>query len=376
MTRASKPKSRDDFHIAILAALELESDAILEMFDGDPWKAAEYKKHGQDRNTYDLGCISGHNVVVAHIGGMGPKHAQNVADSLRLSFRNIRLALIVGVCGGVPITTQDTGDILLGDTIISTHVVDLTFGRQNDDRIVIKKEVNDILGRAPIEVRNFLHKLKTKRCRARLREESFEHLKELCANNDFESSKYPGLEKDIAFPRTYRHKHQFPESCPTCTKCIEAEATFDEVKANGESKDIIQMADKVLQQMAVCEAAKQASCKELKCDSTKMLRRGEARGSGTAEQKPAIHFGQIGSDSNVVKSGYYRDVVAAEEDIIAFEMEGCGVWDTFPTIVVKGVCDYADSHKRKDWQLYAAASAAASMKALLAEWTPTDDMGE
>jgi nucleoside phosphorylase len=46
-------------------------------------------------------------------------------------------------------------------------------------------------------------------------------------------------------------------------------------------------------------------------------------------------------------------------------MEGAGVWDIFPCVVIKGACDYADSHKNKVWQRYAAATAAACMKAFL-----------
>ena len=40
--------------------------------------------------------------------------------------------------------------------------------------------------------------------------------------------------------------------------------------------------------------------------------------------------------------------------------------------MIKGVCDYADSHKNKKWQNYAAATAAACMKAFLKEWVPTE----
>ncbi|KAI1013599.1 hypothetical protein LB504_013194 [Fusarium proliferatum] len=52
-------------------------------------------------------------------------------------------------------------------------------------------------------------------------------------------------------------------------------------------------------------------------------------------------------------------------------MEGAGVWDSFPCIVIKGACDYADSHKDKDWQRYAAATAAACAKAFLGFWVPS-----
>ena len=41
------------------------------------------------------------------------------------------------------------------------------------------------------------------------------------------------------------------------------------------------------------------------------------------------------------------------------------MWDEVPCIVIKGVCDYADSHKNKGWQNYAAATAASVMKAVM-----------
>ena len=66
-----------------------------------------------------------------------------------------------------------------------------------------------------------------------------------------------------------------------------------------------------------------------------------------------------------MKSAQHRDKIAGTEQVIGFEMEGAGVWDHFPTVVIKGVCDYADSHKNKRWQRYAAATAAACMKAFL-----------
>jgi len=72
-----------------------------------------------------------------------------------------------------------------------------------------------------------------------------------------------------------------------------------------------------------------------------------------------------------MKSGEDRDEIAVREKVIGFEMEGAGVWDEFPCVIIKGVCDYADSHKNKKWQGYAAATAAACMKAFLKEWVPT-----
>lgn len=46
-------------------------------------------------------------------------------------------------------------------------------------------------------------------------------------------------------------------------------------------------------------------------------------------------------------------------------MEAAGLMNDFPCIVIRGICDYADSHKNKRWQPYAAAVAAAYGRELL-----------
>lgn len=51
-------------------------------------------------------------------------------------------------------------------------------------------------------------------------------------------------------------------------------------------------------------------------------------------QKPWIHFGRIASGDVVMKSGIHRDQIALKEKVIAFEMEGAGVRDNFPTVVM------------------------------------------
>jgi nucleoside phosphorylase len=72
-----------------------------------------------------------------------------------------------------------------------------------------------------------------------------------------------------------------------------------------------------------------------------------------------------------MKSGEHRDNLVKSEGVIGFEMEGAGVWDNIPCIIIKGVCDYADSHKNKNWQNYTAATAASCTKALLEYWVGT-----
>ena len=81
--------------------------------------------------------------------------------------------------------------------------------------------------------------------------------------------------------------------------------------------------------------------------------------------KPQVHFGSMASADTVMKSGQHRDEIAAMEKVIGFEMEGAGIGDILPCVIIKGVCDYADSHKNKKWQDHAAATAACGLKVFL-----------
>jgi nucleoside phosphorylase len=87
------------------------------------------------------------------------------------------------------------------------------------------------------------------------------------------------------------------------------------------------------------------------------------------EDDPTIYYGLIASANKVIKDAIVRDD-AAKQDILCFEMEAAGLMNHFPCLVIRGVCDYSDSHKNKRWQGYAAMTAAAYAKALLYRIAP------
>ncbi|PYI29747.1 purine and uridine phosphorylase [Aspergillus indologenus CBS 114.80] len=76
---------------------------------------------------------------------------------------------------------------------------------------------------------------------------------------------------------------------------------------------------------------------------------------------PVIHYGLIASANQVMKSGRIRDQLANEFGILCFEMEAAGLMDNFPCLVIRGICDYADSHKNKQWQDYSSGSRTMTM---------------
>src|SRR4029077_21046759 len=82
---------------------------------------------------------------------------------------------------------------------------------------------------------------------------------------------------------------------------------------------------------------------------------------------PQVHYGLIGSGNRVMKDAATRDRLAQEENasILCYEMEAAGFMNLLPCLVIRGICDYSDSHKNKKWQGYAALAAAAYAKQLL-----------
>jgi nucleoside phosphorylase len=79
-----------------------------------------------------------------------------------------------------------------------------------------------------------------------------------------------------------------------------------------------------------------------------------------------VHYGIIASGNQVIRDGKTRDSVSRDlGGILCFEMEAAGLMNRFPCLVIRGICDYADSHKNKSWQAYAAGTAAAYAKELL-----------
>ncbi|KAH7035838.1 uncharacterized protein B0I36DRAFT_240326, partial [Microdochium trichocladiopsis] len=91
---------------------------------------------------------------------------------------------------------------------------------------------------------------------------------------------------------------------------------------------------------------------------------------GLYHAKPVVHYGTIASGNQVVKNARKRDEIGLLHNALCIEMEAAGLDHDFPNLVIRGVCDYADSHKKKEWQDYAAATAAAFAKRFLRKRAP------
>jgi nucleoside phosphorylase len=108
------------------------------------------------------------------------------------------------------------------------------------------------------------------------------------------------------------------------------------------------------------------------CDHCSVDRQ-EPRQPRESEEEVVVHYGTIASGNQVMRSAAERDKVSAElGGVLCFEMEAAGLMNSFPCLVIRGICDYADSHKNKRWQPYAAATAAACAKEVLLVIPPAE----
>ncbi|KAH7175986.1 putative kinesin [Dactylonectria macrodidyma] len=337
-----RPSHRDDFEVAIICALPLEYDAVSYIFD-EFWDedGDQYGRAVGDPNSYTTGRIGKYDVVLALLPHMGKTNAASATASMRSSYGGLRLALLVGVCGAMPCGQDGEGEVLLGDVVISKTVIQYDFGRQYPDRFIHKNTVEDNLGRPNKDLER-----RTAQCLRQLQAK-------VAQTRRRGKYDYPGPAEDRLFEPAYRHKHQVSPTC-ICSSC------FSDLDP-------------------VCNEVLSLSCADLGCDDEQLItreqlqakRQSEHDGSDTA-QRPAVHVRAVASGDTVIKSATDRDRLSREAGVIAFKIEGAGVWDEVHCIVVKGVCDYADCHKHKGWQNFAAATAASASKAILEGYIQTD----
>ncbi|KAJ5966429.1 hypothetical protein N7481_013143 [Penicillium waksmanii] len=296
----------DRFEFAIICALPREFDAVEvsldEIYDQTP------VQNVNDSNFYKTGRIGPFNIVLACLPEMGKESAASAASSLQISFPSISLTLVVGICGGVPFPAPGT-ELILGDVVMSHQVLKFDFGRQYPDRFEQRGGVQDTLDRSNRSIRSLISGLQINSSRVEFQEMHTRYLQDVGEKGSI--WQYPGVDQDRLFPSSFDLK--------------------DTSKSTDSEEDLVE----------------------------------RHRLTGGDNPKPRLHCGPIGSTDTVMKSAKHRDDLAQGSQLVGFEMEGSGVCNNLSCIIIKGACDYADSHKTKVWQDYAAASAACATKSFL-----------
>ncbi|KAE8135653.1 violaceus kinesin [Aspergillus pseudotamarii] len=299
--------TRDDYTVAWICALPLEMAAAKAMLDE---VHPPLPQPDTDHNVYTLGRVSSHNVVVACLPGgvYGTISATAVVSHMVSTFRSIRFGLMVGIGGGVP---SQNADIRLGDIVISkptatsSGVIQYDYGKTLRDG---RFQHIGSLNKPPSVLLKAISQLESdcmigKRPVSKILIDIQHKYKEM-------REKFSRPKDDWLFRPTYNHKDG-EHNCSTC-------------------------------------------------DPTQLVNRPER-----ITDDPYFHYGLIASGDQVIKDAKTRDSIAQSLDILCFEMEAAGLMDELPSLAIRGICDYCDSHKNKQWQGYAALAAAAYTKALL-----------
>lgn len=136
---------------------------------------------------------------------MGKVEAALCASSLKQSYPNVMLDLVVGICGGVPFRKSD---IVLGDVIIIAVLVQYDYGRRYPSVFLRRDAYDDELSRPNSGIKSFLAKTSGTIGQQRLSRSITTYVERLCNNLGFAESKYLGVEKDKLYQPSYDHRHR------------------------------------------------------------------------------------------------------------------------------------------------------------------------
>jgi nucleoside phosphorylase len=300
------PDSTDCYTVGWICALEEEYESACRMLD-EEFSGPE--TDDKDDNTYVYGRIANHHVVIGCLpaGRYGTNSAARVARDMVRSFPHLRFALMVGIGGGAP--TEDK-NIRLGDVVVSQPrdgfggVIQYDLGKKLQNG---RFQKTGQLNAPPEKLLGVIPEIRRLYNDKRKPDRIAEHLQRM---DDMEDYQQPML--DHLYRTEYQH-------------------------VGGKN------------------------CGQ--CDPNRIVERPERRVHRTV----AVHYGTIASGNTVMKDATLRDAYAKDPElnILCFEMEAAGLMNNLPCLVIRGICDYCDSHKNDEWHKYAALTAAAYARELL-----------
>ncbi|KAH6848095.1 nucleoside phosphorylase domain-containing protein [Chaetomium sp. MPI-CAGE-AT-0009] len=328
----TKPRSHDAYIVGWVCTLPKEQTAATAMLDE---MHLDLPKPPKDTNTYTLGSIGRHNIVIACLpkGRMGANMAAATATQMQQTFPSIQVGLMVGISGGVP------SKVRLGDVVVSVPVdeypgvVQWDFGKLEKNGPRRTGSLNS----PPGVLLTAVGKMET-----------------------------TTLMKGSEIPRYLSAVEQnWPDLVPAFTRPPPLRPPTTTAM----------LAPRVWWQ-AVASAAWAAILLMLRF----LLGRGVHAGQVPAVDAPRkpgdvrVHYGLIASGNRVVKNAAARDKLDRDlgGHVLCIDMEAAGLMNVFPCIAIRGICNYADEGKNKEWQEYAATVAAACAKELLRFVQPGD----
>ncbi|KAM3526723.1 hypothetical protein MY4038_006679 [Beauveria bassiana] len=318
------------YSIVWIAAIVVELTAARAMLDEEHDPPTDFEKNKADGNKYVWGRIDNHNILIAFLpaGFCGQNNAATTIACFRSSLPHIKFGVLVGIAGAIPRTTvledkvyiDKKRDIRLGDVVIglpggtSSGVLQYDFGKMLPKK---EWERTGSINLPPHDLLSVVQFLQSK--------------------PDKLSGQMQALIDEM----------------------IEREPSMkEESQHQGAAHDRLFKADYV-------HRTEDTDCSG--CDLSQEIPRPKRKST-----LPAIHYGVILSGNSLVKDAEQRDTIARTtmQDCICYEMEAAVIVSQLPCLVIRGICDYADSHKNDVWQPYAAATAAAYARILICNLDP------
>ncbi|KAK4182388.1 ankryin repeat protein, partial [Podospora australis] len=308
------------YTVGWICAITTESVAARAFLDEEHDGPCQIAKH--DNNSYVLGKIGSHNVVIAVLpdAEYGIASAAAVARDMLNSFPNVRIGLMVGIGGGAP---TEKHDVRLGDIVVSSGdgrkggVFQYDFGKTIQNQSF---QETGFLNQPPMALRTAVSTLRG----------------------------------------TYELKgHKLVENVDVALKKIKKRKKYTRPPPASDR----------LYKFDIVHPPHLPDCCDVTCGNDEAVL--VVRGARDEEDDdPAIHYGLIASANQLMKDACIRDKLANDKGVLCFEMEAAGLMNHFPCLVIRGICDYSDSHKNKEWQGFAAMMAAAYAKDLLHQISP------
>ncbi|KAL4787122.1 nucleoside phosphorylase domain-containing protein [Aspergillus varians] len=307
----------EEFTVGWICMKPLESVAAREAFDESYGKTPQTPAHPSDQNSYNLGRIGRNNIVIAvhPTNSPCPATAAQISADIKTTFPSIQVGVMVTTGSGIPSSKHD---IRLGDVIVGTP--DRTFKgivgvRQSSVAAegILERFATpgaDEYSRLLVTAANALKADRLNKVESKI--------PAILAGmfhwfpGKREAHSYQGSSHDKLFAADYAHQLEGDEHC-------------------------------------------------LHCDAEKNLVSRAVRN----DTSPVVHYGTIASTDRPVTDTGVRDLVEARFGAKGVQVGAAGLINAFPTLVICGVGDYADTHSNDHWSRYAAAVAAAYTKELL-----------
>lgn len=276
-----------------------------------------------DGNSYELGRIGDHYVVIASLpeGEYGLVNAAVVARDMLHTFPKVRIGLLVGVAGGAP---SDQHDVRLGDIVVNSGTtLQYDYGKKIQDRPF---SITGHSNRPPSVLLTAVSMLRSDYA-----------IMAAKGQNPLDVAVEEILQRNLGILAT----HSRPDET--------TDRLFRSDVVHGDSN---------------------RTCDEAGCSSNvyNLSRRKERK---QARNRTLVHYGTIASADRLMKDAMIGDKMVESHNVLCFEMEAAGLVNHFPCLVIRGICDYSDTHKNKEWEGFASLVAAAYAKDVLGKIAPT-----